>query len=58
MEKGSRAKAEKLLNQKSGKKAKQALWDLVKEVKSEAKAKRPAKTACLDSIRSAKESLN
>ena len=58
MEKGSRAKAEKLLNQKSGKKAEQALWDLVKEVKSEAKANRPAKTACLDSIRSTKECLN
>ena len=58
MEKGSRAKVEKLLNQKSGKKAEQALWDLVKEVKSEAKAKRPAKTACLDSIRLAKRTLH
>ena len=58
IKKGSRAQAEELLNQKSRKEAEQVLWDLVKEEKSETKEEKQAKTACLKSLRSAKNSLN
>ena len=58
IKKGSRAQAEEFLNQKSAKRAEQVLWDLVKEEKSETKEEKQAKTACLKSLRSAKNSLN